>query len=198
MTSESYVTTVYGYVALAEQFTGKERDAETGLDYFGARYLSSAQGRFTSPDAPFADQRTGNPQSWNLYGYGHNNPLSGTDPDGRAWQNTDGTWGWVPDDDCRDISCRSSVAVATTGGITLYGSNGENDITTYQANKNGVVDLNQLANHPDANFIMGPQNVREDYLNPTAGANLFNVAQAYGVFPQFNGDGPIVFTGGTT
>lgn len=31
-------------------FTGKERDAETGLDYFGARYMSSAQGRFTSPD----------------------------------------------------------------------------------------------------------------------------------------------------
>lgn len=30
--------------------TGKERDAETGLDYFGARYMSSAQGRFTSPD----------------------------------------------------------------------------------------------------------------------------------------------------
>ena len=32
------------------RFTSKERDAETGLDYFGARYLSSAQGRFTSPD----------------------------------------------------------------------------------------------------------------------------------------------------
>ena len=32
------------------QFTSKERDAETGLDYFGARYMSSAQGRFTSPD----------------------------------------------------------------------------------------------------------------------------------------------------
>jgi RHS repeat-associated protein len=31
-------------------FTGKERDAETGLDYFGARYFSGAQGRFTSQD----------------------------------------------------------------------------------------------------------------------------------------------------
>ena len=31
------------------QFTGKERDAETGLDYFGARYMSSAQGRLTIP-----------------------------------------------------------------------------------------------------------------------------------------------------
>ena len=35
-------------------FTRKERDWETGLDYFGARYFSGAQGRFTSPDAPFA------------------------------------------------------------------------------------------------------------------------------------------------
>jgi RHS repeat-associated protein len=31
-------------------FTGKERDAETGLDFFGARYFSGAEGRFTSPD----------------------------------------------------------------------------------------------------------------------------------------------------
>lgn len=32
--------------------TGKERDWEAGLDYFGARYFSGAQGRFTSPDSP--------------------------------------------------------------------------------------------------------------------------------------------------
>lgn len=31
--------------------TGKERDQETGLDFFGARYFSGAQGRFTSPDS---------------------------------------------------------------------------------------------------------------------------------------------------
>ncbi len=39
------------------QFTGKERDAETGLDYFGARYMSAAQGRFTSPDMGRWDRR---------------------------------------------------------------------------------------------------------------------------------------------
>ncbi len=39
------------------EFTSKERDAETGLDYFGARYMSSAQGRFTSPDVPLIAQR---------------------------------------------------------------------------------------------------------------------------------------------
>lgn len=62
--------------------TGKERDAETGLDYFGARYLSSALGRFTSPDPSNAGARIRNPQSWNMYGYGLNNPLRFVDPTG--------------------------------------------------------------------------------------------------------------------
>lgn len=35
---------------MSQKFTGKERDQETGLDYFGARYVSGAQGRCTSPD----------------------------------------------------------------------------------------------------------------------------------------------------
>ena len=62
---------------------GKERDSETNLDYFGARYMSSAQGRFTSPDEPLEDQYPADPQSWNLYSYVRNNPLSFTDPTGR-------------------------------------------------------------------------------------------------------------------
>ena len=65
-----------------QKFTGKERDAETGLDYFGARYFSGAQGRMTSPDAPFADQLAADPQSWNLYAYARNNPLKFVDPTG--------------------------------------------------------------------------------------------------------------------
>jgi RHS repeat-associated protein len=43
-------TTAMGYVAgdhVRQQFTLKERDAETGLDYFNARYYASLQGRFT-------------------------------------------------------------------------------------------------------------------------------------------------------
>ncbi len=71
------------------QFTGKERDAESALDYFGARYMSSAQGRFTSPDwsaspqaVPYAD--LSDPQTLSLYSYVRNNPLSKTDPDGHC------------------------------------------------------------------------------------------------------------------
>lgn len=41
---------------LSKQITGKERDAETGLDFMEARYYSGAQGRFTSPDEPLFDQ----------------------------------------------------------------------------------------------------------------------------------------------
>jgi RHS repeat-associated protein len=67
----------------AIKFTGKERDAETGLDYFLARYYSGPQGRFTSPDRPFVDQDESNPQSWNLYSYTRNNPLRFVDPDGQ-------------------------------------------------------------------------------------------------------------------
>jgi RHS repeat-associated protein len=46
-----------------QKFTQKERDSESGLDYFLARYYLSAQGRFTSADTPFADQHEENPQS---------------------------------------------------------------------------------------------------------------------------------------
>jgi RHS repeat-associated protein len=72
-----------------QKFTGKERDAETGNDYFGARYFSAPQGRWTIPDwssapvpIPYAELH--NPQTLNLYGYGLNNPLSGSDLDGHA------------------------------------------------------------------------------------------------------------------
>lgn len=66
------------------QFTSKERDGETGLDYFLARYMSAAQGRFTSTDPENASAflYPDDPQSWNAYSYGRNNPLSYVDPDG--------------------------------------------------------------------------------------------------------------------
>jgi RHS repeat-associated protein len=73
--------------ACASRYTGKERDSESGLDYFGARYMSSSMGRFMSPDTsdgpdpvPFADLAI--PQSLNLYSYVGNNPLSEVDDDG--------------------------------------------------------------------------------------------------------------------
>jgi RHS repeat-associated protein len=63
--------------------TGKERDSESGLDNFGARYDASSMGRFMSADPVFisADRLT-DPQSLNLYAYVRNNPLSLVDPTG--------------------------------------------------------------------------------------------------------------------
>jgi len=68
--------------------TGKERDNESGLDFFGARYYWNSAGRFTSPDVPLLDQTPEDPQSWNLYTYARNNPLVFVDPTGEAIQLT--------------------------------------------------------------------------------------------------------------
>jgi len=73
------------------RFVGKEKDEKTGLEYFGARYMSNPTGRFISPDAVGpVDPRTSktnedlllNPQRLNKYAYGVNNPYRYVDPDG--------------------------------------------------------------------------------------------------------------------
>jgi len=82
--SYSYVNESRGQVKpmqqLPHKFTGKERDGESGLDNFGARYFGSSLGRFMSPDPPLMDQHIADPQSWNLYSYVRNNPVSFVDP----------------------------------------------------------------------------------------------------------------------
>ena len=70
--------------ATEHHFTGKERDTESGNDYFEARYFGSSMGRFLSPDPASATPlHLLNPQRWNMYSYGLNNPLSFTDAGGR-------------------------------------------------------------------------------------------------------------------
>ncbi|HEU5233725.1 MAG TPA: RHS repeat-associated core domain-containing protein [Terriglobales bacterium] len=81
-------------------FTGKERDAESGLDNFGTRHYGSAMGRFMQPDEPFADQDPANPQSWSLYSYVMNNPLRYNDPSGMAHTDSDGFWVGDRDGEC--------------------------------------------------------------------------------------------------
>lgn len=93
-------------------FTGKERDQESGNDYFGARYYASSMGRFMSPDwdsdpfpIPYASLE--DPQTLNLYSYVQNNPMSSRDPDGHAsyQDNGNGQLTWQGDyDGERDCS----------------------------------------------------------------------------------------------
>jgi RHS repeat-associated protein len=68
------------------RFTGKERDRESGLDYFGARYYASRSARFTTVD-PLMGTETAlfDPQRWNRYTYVGNRPTRLVDPDGRGW-----------------------------------------------------------------------------------------------------------------
>jgi RHS repeat-associated protein len=124
--------------------SGKERDAETGNDYFGARYYASSMGRFMSPDfddlddddpepVPYADFE--NPQTLNLYAYGRNNPLGGVDVDGHdgpgllsqvvadADQFVSDVWaegvasGWLPAAGAGGVS----LGGVATGGIGVIG-----------------------------------------------------------------------------
>lgn len=76
---------MYAGGGLRQKFTGQERDAESGLDYFLARNYASGQGRFTSVDPLLASARLGNPQSWNRYAYVINNPLRLVDPSGMSY-----------------------------------------------------------------------------------------------------------------
>ena len=73
-----------GCAQLSQRFTAKQRDDESSLDYFLARYYSSGLGRFNGVDPDNAGAGPGNPQSWNSYAYANGRPLSLADPDGRA------------------------------------------------------------------------------------------------------------------
>jgi RHS repeat-associated protein len=64
------------------QYTGHERDRETGLDYMKARYYGDGLPRFLSPDPIGGTPDM--PQSWNRYSYAQNSPILRWDPDGRA------------------------------------------------------------------------------------------------------------------
>jgi len=128
-------------------FTGKERDSESGNDYFPARYYGSAMGRFLSPDDGNDPDRA-DPQSWNLYSYVQNNPLTNIDPSGQdcVTDNGDGTATINSGDcsgknsnneyyyDCGDgndgcLLGTTSANMTSNGSLALYNAN-SNTIST--------------------------------------------------------------------
>jgi RHS repeat-associated protein len=132
-------------------FTGKERDAESGNDYFEARYYSSAMGRFMSPDwsakeepVPYATMN--DPQSLNLYSYVRNNPLSRVDADGHC------------DSNGQNCSAWDHVAGAVAGvlniipeSINLINSAGNAALSTFTDSRIPMLDTIQ----PDAHASAG-------------------------------------------
>jgi len=149
-------------------FTGKERDGETGLDYFGARYYGSAQGRFTSPDPLLSSGRPWDPQSWNRYSYVLNNPLRYTDPLGLyVWDGSLG--GDTTDDEVRKnyakkkanqiIGRRNDIRGALAAGTKINNAGVQAAIAAYgtEGKANGVaVAMGKLSGNTAAQ--VGPGN----------------------------------------
>ncbi len=112
---------------LTHHFTAKERDAESGLDNFTARYYGSNMGRFMSPDVgadiealPYADFQ--NPQSLNLYGYVMNNPVKSVDKDGHnVTLCVDGQSQCTTISDDRWKAVQQQIAAGNSGGVTVDG-----------------------------------------------------------------------------
>jgi RHS repeat-associated protein len=121
-------------------FTGKERDGESGLDNFGARYNASRIGRFMSPDwsdepDPLPYAQLDNPQSLNLYAYVANNPVGNADDDGHDLINDFGDFGKfgnngpVPAATCYTVLCiLDRLGNWFTG---LFGGGGKTDVSAY-------------------------------------------------------------------
>jgi hypothetical protein len=122
------------------------------LDFFGARYYSSAQGRFTSADTPLVYSRPDNPQTWNLYSYGGNNPLNTVDPDGHCDLECLKQFG----SGVADTTYRPLVQLATTNPLTTAGNIASavyNYDKTIPAVANAVVETGKAAASGDPNAI---------------------------------------------
>jgi len=121
---------------LPPHFTGKERDTESGLDYFGARYFSSSAGRFLSPDPLIQNTlRLINPQRWNKYSYAINNPIAYDDPSGKDAALVTFTTGipLVGHDGILSVHSDGSVIFAEYGprnGPRAYGVGNVNELTS--------------------------------------------------------------------
>ena len=177
--------------------TQYERDDESGLDYAKARYYSSQHGRFTGVDPALESAVWRIPQSWNRYAYVLNNPLVFVDPNGELWVATGDAanpYRWV--DQCgQGQTCYTAIAANVNNSIRVYGSSNTQDITNYQANENGMIDMRDVARHHDAQFVYAQQPHPEPYLNATTGSALFNVAARY--HELYPNDSRLVFTAGS-
>ena len=170
MTTSAACTTECSF--LMPHSTGKERDAESGNDYFGARYYASTMGRFMSPDwasnpqaVPYASYA--DPQSLNLYAYVRNNPLTRTDPTGH--------WCWFgklgdtcdkqpptppPPPQGRFTVTLNSRAANIPGGSILHAAGADHEwITTSEGKAVGMGTAKNGGEIPDKNGGSSPDKI---------------------------------------
>jgi RHS repeat-associated protein len=151
-----------GNEATEHHFTGKERDTESGLDYFGARYYSSNMGRWMSPDwsaktEPVPYAKLDNPQTLNLYAYVQNNPLSSFDVDGhdnytydQAGNQTSHTdphgWWWHQfHDDNYTLNADNGKSYSLNAALTPLSNGQRYTLVSQQTTMQGLNDM--LMNH---------------------------------------------------
>jgi RHS repeat-associated protein len=65
---------------IRQDYTGYQKDDESGLEFAQARYYNTAHGRFTSVDPLMASANVKNPQTFNRYSYVLNSPYKFSDP----------------------------------------------------------------------------------------------------------------------
>ena len=83
----------YQPTEVRKNYTGYEKDEESGLEFAQARYYNPTHGRFTSVDPLTASATIRNPQTLNRYSYALNSPYKFTDPLGLLSQYTTGACG---------------------------------------------------------------------------------------------------------
>jgi RHS repeat-associated protein len=164
---------------IGSRSTGKERDAETGLDFFLARYYSGAQGRFTSVDPTMKSALASNPQSWNRYAYVMNNPLRYTDPFG--------LWAIKWEDDPEYKKTKKGTKVIHHWKVTAYKEKGDTieqlaEMLGVKAKNlgkvgDGDIRLSELSSRTDAGRVFrGVESFLNSQDNPDA-RNASNCAQ---------------------
>lgn len=142
------------------KFTGKERDTESGLDYFGARYYASSMGRFMSADPVIiTPERLANPQQLNLYAYVANNPLRYIDPTGEVLRAT-GNQQADYNDLCAILgdACANRLSIDAKTGDVSFNTGAIGDGPALDLSKNeGAALVNDLVNSKNTyEFSEGP------------------------------------------
>jgi RHS repeat-associated protein len=176
-------------------FTGKQRDTETNLDDFPARYYSSTEGRWLSPDwsavpvaIPYASLY--NPQTLNLYDYVGDDPTNHADPDGHLLAGSDGGDGSGDDSSGASTSDptktkaqpQNVINVSSISGTTVEHQDGSitnvatTTTATFSTAKNNAGQFLGATSETVTSQI--PANINDPVKNTTTGLHAISFAQA--------------------